>query len=170
VQNLTRGEGKNHPAPNEVLINEVLINEVSTTATAQAEIFNLKDSEINYSDPDAGLKTAKKMSEYFLGEGRDQWISMGGKTVGEFPNVEPEPQAVESVTWDWANSERNITLLPYWRRHVGKVKNWISTYNNNKQHETNKPTNAARNGRVQQQRTNQALLTPDELKQRYGLV
>lgn len=141
------------------------------TTTAHAEIFNLKDSEISFGDPDAGIKVAQKMAEFFKAEGRDQWIAMGGRTVGDFPNQVPDDDAVQTVCWDWANSERNISLVPYWRRHVGKLRNWISSYNLKQQQPQYESANSTtRNGRVQQRGKASALLSTDELKQRYGLL
>lgn len=139
----------------------------STTATREAKkLYDQKDPETDLSNPDAGIVAAKKMADHYKGEGAGQWEYMGGPMKGEDESRYPDPDAVDSVTWDWANSEKNRHLLPYWRMHVGKIRNWITAYKN-KNHET---TNSTTNGRVQQQRKAGAFLSPDERKRRLGLL
>ncbi len=158
--------GKNPQRKNSVLTKEVLntkkefeqINNPTTTRE-HSDFFKLKDSEISFSDPDAGIKCAGSMAEYFKTEGRAQWLAMDGPD---------DDAAIDSVTWDWANSEKNMSLVPFWRRHVGKLRTWISSYKAKKH--GNETTTNYRNGGIPQQRKVNAHPTTEELKRKYNLL
>lgn len=108
-------------------------------------------------------QVAQTMAERAKGEGAHEWEFMCNAT-----GYTGEPLEIYSA---WA-SKATSWQLKNWRDHFSKVQSWMKTAAlMNRKHQKDETTNSTpRNGRVQQRSKAPALLSPDELKQRLGLL